>query len=677
MKTIRIHGDNIVECERVLKFLSPYAVLSDKNIAFLSASVVQVTCSVTTPLQSEIVQFQMFPGFNKANRKRWQSDVFAPLRKAGSYLDETPDAIITSYDADQNTETILCAIEFSSALQAGNQAWQRSGRAYSFMRAGCPYIYVLDFVKYELDAKTRVRKALRMPNPVVPFSYVMSSKRFDKFAVQVFTQAEEFNPADNALSQFDTTVFSEELFSRYLINLIFDLPTQLIEQELIDKNEKMVTFFSSSNSGGRQFAAKDWQDIYLGNQDLETMVETKKLPWRKKIAQKSIGQNSKANKIAELCSRYAYGVGATDLPFGYIPKAKVREFVYALCSNYPELRNQLNNELNLDRGLVVCLIKGFKPRGDDNRPDRGILPLAAMLFGEQTQVLTYIYGPVSAHVFAQLKKDPKVIAARNGLWRSLLSLSNLLLIDSPSPRNQSDYSWGFVGSSEVKQILLPTPNPSALTFNAIPVTPNSCHEDDVDTVVHFLFSAIAPSEFFEGLCNPPGGDWSGLSVVVNGNESRWLSLPRVSGDIRGKRPDHLLELFPASANSIFLSVESKERAQDLEKNVGSGLKEYLRYLFGFAPSAYRPVSGSWQIARDKVQINPVQVVSVAAYLGHDTNHQQLLKRTQCEMAIEMIYEDGKWKVDISNLCLDAAKFARVQKALSGACLPGQVSLSFS
>ena len=33
---------------------------------------------------------------------------------------------------------------------------------------------------------------------------------------------------------------------------------------------------------------------------------------------------------------------------------------------------------------------------------------------------------------------------------------------------------------------------------------------------------------------PQEGDWSGLSVIVNQCEYRWVSLPRVSGEINGK-----------------------------------------------------------------------------------------------------------------------------------------------
>ena len=75
---------------------------------------------------------ELLPGFNKNTKKRWSGNIFNPLKEAGSFFDETPDAIISRIEG-QN-ERILLGIEFCSALQAGNQAWQRSARGI-FYRA--------------------------------------------------------------------------------------------------------------------------------------------------------------------------------------------------------------------------------------------------------------------------------------------------------------------------------------------------------------------------------------------------------------------------------------------------------------------------------------------------------------------------------------------------------------
>lgn len=82
------------------------------------------------------------------------------------------------------------------------------------------------------------------------------------------------------------------------------------------------------------------------------------------------------------------------------------------------------------------MIKGFKPRGDDNRPDRGILPLAVMLSSTDVEIMTYIYGPVLANNLDLLINTPRRLANANGLWKSILALSNYVALDVPVLRGR-------------------------------------------------------------------------------------------------------------------------------------------------------------------------------------------------------------------------------------------------
>lgn len=184
MDTFRIHGDNVVECERIANVIITETKPTSITYSLFSPSTIAMNLSFSYQNNSYKWRLELLPGFNKAGRHRWQADIFKALKNNGSFLDETPDAIITRID--NQTETILCAIEFCSALQAGNQAWQRSGRAFSTGRTGCPYIYIVDFVKYELNSSTRERKALRFPNPAVPYSYISFSRETNNF-VQEYT----------------------------------------------------------------------------------------------------------------------------------------------------------------------------------------------------------------------------------------------------------------------------------------------------------------------------------------------------------------------------------------------------------------------------------------------------------------------------------------------------------
>ena len=208
-QTFKIHGDNIVECERIFNFISRRLDIIDINKQFISQAAIQVDINFIYNKSSFQWRLIYHPGFNKANRKRWNNNIFDTLKAAGSFLDETPDAIITQVDFEEQKEKILCAIEFCSALQAGNQAWQRSGRAYSTIRTGCPYLYIVDFVKYELDTTTRKRKAIRTPNPAIPFSYINNTKQEKVFGAQAFVKSEEFDENNPLLKNFDESIFQK------------------------------------------------------------------------------------------------------------------------------------------------------------------------------------------------------------------------------------------------------------------------------------------------------------------------------------------------------------------------------------------------------------------------------------------------------------------------------------
>ena len=144
----RIHGDNIVECERIANIIINETNPEHINISLVSPSTISMEICFSRFHRWYRWYIDLLPGFNKSGRRRWRGDIFSALRENGSFLDETPDAIITEVVSD--TETIICAIEFCSALQAGNQAWQRSGRAFSTGRTGCPYLYIVDFVNMNL-----------------------------------------------------------------------------------------------------------------------------------------------------------------------------------------------------------------------------------------------------------------------------------------------------------------------------------------------------------------------------------------------------------------------------------------------------------------------------------------------------------------------------------------------
>jgi hypothetical protein len=130
-QTFKIHGDNIVECERIFNFISRRLDIIDINKQFISQAAIQVDINFIYNKSSFQWRLIYHPGFNKANRKRWNNNIFDTLKAAGSFLDETPDAVITQVDFEEQKEKILCAIEFCSALQADNSGGVLSNTAWA------------------------------------------------------------------------------------------------------------------------------------------------------------------------------------------------------------------------------------------------------------------------------------------------------------------------------------------------------------------------------------------------------------------------------------------------------------------------------------------------------------------------------------------------------------------
>ncbi len=612
IKHFKIHGDNIVECERFFTLITKSIQIQKIERFFLSPACPSV--KVIT-IYSDILFFEYFPGFNKNTSDRWTSNIFQILKDNGSFLNETPDVLLTE---ETNTgEKILLAIEFCSALQAGNQAWQRSGRAYSTIRANiCPYLYIIDFVKYELD-ENRNRKALRFPNVAIPYSYYNSSKHWKYPAIQVYFRSEEFQPSfDSSLQNFDTSLFGENDVYSLLYGLIYNMDVTPIYTSLIQKSLKIMDYMAPSNSLN-SYTKKDWVSIrndYSGD-IVAFSRQNNHFRFTKKIAQKSITGHNK--DFANLVTKYSIGIASKDLPFGLIPYYNKITFANELLALYPQMNDEFYKKLATEKDLVVCIFKGFKPHGDDARPDRGILPLIAMLFSETTEILTFVYGETLESTIQKLDQNILSLANGNGLWSAIVSLSDFIILDAPKiPK--------VVGVSNIVRLIPNQDNKSSSlstkkreTNMFISPYPTHYTENDVDTFIHTIFNYIIP-DTFEGFCNPPGGDWSGISLINNidpatGTEFRWLTLPRVSDS---KRPDHITILFNLFEKPLIICTESKELARSLETNIGPALTKYIYDLLSYTPSVERPLnSDTWTISTSSVTASDFICVSIGCFFA--------------------------------------------------------------
>lgn len=648
LQVFRIHGDNIVECERIARLILDETNPTSTVISLISPSTIVYNIQFNYLGRPFEWQLELLPGFNKAGRRRWESNIFNGLKNSGSFLDETPDAIVTYIEG--GLETILFAVEFCSALQAGNQAWQRSGRAFSTGRTGCPYLYIVDFVKYELDSRTRERKALRFPNPAVPYSYISFSKDIGNFVAQVYTRSEEFDKEfDRSLISFDENDFAEAELSRYIIKKMCGFDTTDEEETILQKNLNVVMFLASSSNPATNFTPEQWRQLYTYRYGIvQFSLENSDFNFRKTITAK--GHHGRSAGFLDLVGSLSVGLASKGIPFGIIPAANRSKLANGIRRLYPSYDGDVLDIIASERSdLILCMIKGFKPRGDDNRPDRGILPLAAMLASTDIEVLTYIYGPIIERNFNLLVENPKRLATVNGFWRSILALSNFVALDVPILAEQSYDAEVLIDTSALKDFYTgQSLDRDSLTQNDFSSIPQSFHEDDVDTGIHFLFSHLLQEVCFEGMCNPPGGDWSGLSILHDDYEVRWLSLPRVSDEVDGKRPDHVLELFGVFDRPTLLSIESKERSSDLEYNVGECLINYIYNLMKYTPSVERlihPRVGEWTRSECMVDFRSFETISAAAYLrGYAQANDIVFRNSNCDVLFLMEPVDCGWEI---------------------------------
>lgn len=412
-----------------------------------------------------------------------------------------------------------------------------------------------------------------------------------------------------------------------------------------------MLFLASSSRPTTNFTPAQWRRLYAYHQGIvQFSLENSEFNFRKTITTKGHHGNSAA--FLDLVESLSVGLASRDLPFGIIPAANRRRLANGIRRLYPTYDAAVLNRIASDHSdLILCMIKGFKPRGDDNRPDRGILPLAAMLASTDIEVMTYIYGPVIERNFNALLTNPGRLAASNGFWRAILALSDFVALDVPVLADHSYDEAVLLDTSALKEHYVgQLPDENGLTQDDFSSIPQSFHEDDVDTGIHFLFSHLLHEVCFEGMCNPPGGDWSGLSVLYDNHEVRWLSLPRVSKEVDGKRPDHVLELFGVFDRPILLSIESKERSFDLEANVGEGLVNYIHNLMNYVPNVERlvhPRLGAWTQSEYLVDFNAFEVISAAAYLrGSAQANRTVFERSNCDMLFIMEPVEHGWEIEI-------------------------------
>lgn len=601
-KILRIHGDNIVECERSLQ------IICDA----IAGKIELVDCPIFLPKyhianQDVNLIVELLPGHG-----RWGVNIGEELNKNGGILREGADSYISEIIEGQ--EIFLLAIEYCSALPAGNNAWQRNGRALSSVLAGVPYLYMAELGGVELDSNRRVKSA-RYPNPIVPFSYLCTTIDNDKICLPVYKPHPSIS--EELYAKF-SEVFGFNDCLEIIRRIIHEQPYKDVVHNLANKTIKLVELLSKDKSKKNILSQDQWKSFLYSRNRSSWIRENTDLTWKKKTASKVVSTLQLKKLLSRVVDMGLETIGASDIPICIVPKNRVDEFVEILNEIYLTLDINIPN----DKPLVLVWITGYKPKGDDSRPDRGLCPLAKMIIGDSCHFMSIVYGPAKPQTWSILNHGIDKLAESNGLWQSIYKICDFVLVDSVTKRTPE-----FLTIRHYKK---DTSNKLVINYNGIGEFQFS--EQDIDTAIHQI---LIRSELKECLCNPPGGDWSGISYYRFPNIYRWTSLPRVS-EIGGKRPDHVFQK-ESNQTNLFIAIESKGFGNDLENNIGTNLCAYLQELFGQVPTSIKRPGIDWRLFNRAADLGSYKVISAGAFIYKNDEElvQHLLRgKLDCIIAIE-------------------------------------------
>ncbi len=493
---LRIHGDNILECEHAARIIEEAISRGGRVHSEGMDAPLWAPKYVLQPQQGDALEVQCFPGYG-----RWPFDIQGELRRRGAPLREMADAIVTKLRSVNGrlVEEPLMAFEFCGALPAGNQAWQRCGRSLNSAYSKIPYFYFAELGGLELDS-SRNPKAGRLPNPVIPFAYLALGDALSTVALPVFEPSPSIR--DAARDEF-TCAFGKDDAIALVGSILLGRYNAGGEYELRERAIRASAVLSSLRRRRDTLDGDEWKQ--LANQktglDKAQWLTRKRMIWRKTV---TIPVTPTFRALLSSTQRMAVAIGTEELPICLLPPERRTKLSRMLTDLYGgRVRTDLAQWVRIGKKpLVIVWIAGFKPGGDDSRPDRGLVPLARMIFGEDdVDVLSVIYGP--GRNLEQVIDNPAAASTLNGLWEAILRFSNALIIDPLSER--------------LDQVSLMVPERVKAKAEEIDLTPagtdipNEFGENDVDSLLHLIFGHETACSSFECMCNPPGGDWSGLS----------------------------------------------------------------------------------------------------------------------------------------------------------------------
>ncbi|MGA3081809.1 MAG: hypothetical protein ABSD44_10555, partial [Terracidiphilus sp.] len=311
---LRIHGDNILECEHALDLIEESLSLDGKADA---------AHDPTSPLWSpvytiskgtrHVATIQLLPGYG-----RWPADIQKELNRRGAPLREMPDAIITKLVTKDDEEPIV-AFEFCGALPAGNNAWQRCGRALNLAYPGIPFLYFAELGGAELNA-ARVIKAGRTPNPLIPFAYLSLGDALKTLVLPVFEPSPSIQEGERVL--FGKSFGRQEAVELLACILRNDMS---LGKEKALKGKALLaieTLIATRRDGTAVLSAKEWGDLAAcdtGAAKAAWLVK-RGMAWRKAI---NIPKTSTLAALYEAIQAIAVSVGTRDFPICLVPSERL------------------------------------------------------------------------------------------------------------------------------------------------------------------------------------------------------------------------------------------------------------------------------------------------------------------------------------------------------------------
>ncbi len=576
---IRIHGDNIVECERTLYMI--YDALGG-TIRFVDSPIFMPVYEIE--VSGLIFRIELLSGHG-----RWGVNIGNHLMENGGILREGADSYISEIVGKE--EKFILAIEYCSALPAGNNAWQRNGRALSSVLAGVPYLFMAELGGVELNGKREVIAA-RKPNPIVPFSYISTTKDYANLCIPVYRPHPSIT---DELHVLFNSVFGYAESLKVIRGLLLGEDITESVSVLVNKSLKLVDLLSAEKKRVTTLKGKPWTEYLESNNRANWILNNSEMVWSKKTSDKVNAQERMKGLLKQSMALQLNTIGASDIPICLIPQERIQEFEDLLRQTYPDLRICLPK----DKPLAVIWITGYKPTGEDSRPDRGLCPLAKMILKDSARMISIVYGPAKKKTWELLEKGLDVLASNNGLWQSIYKICDGVLIDSVT-KAEPEYI-------QINRLPLAAQSELTVPYNSKYDVLHSEH--DVDTAIHQI---LTRSGLAECLCNPPGGDWSGINYYRRGEIYRWTSLPRVS-EIGGKRPDHVFQQERKDEN-LFISIESKGKGSDLEDEIGVNLVAFLKDLFSLVPTSIKKANTEWRLYNNRADLGIYQVISGGAFI---------------------------------------------------------------